>query len=159
MLALLNDPAWIRFIGDRGVRTLAAAAEYIERGPIAMYASHGFGLYLIQLKRGGEPIGICGLVKRDFLEDVDLGFALLPEYRGRGYAPEAAGAVMRYAEAALGLTRLVAITSRENEISAGLLEKLGFRFERMVPFPGESEPLRLFSRDLGAKIPVERNPQ
>ena len=148
MLELLNDPSWIRYIGDRGVRTLAEAADYIARGPLAMYTTYGFGLYLTELKTDGEPIGICGLLKRDFLEDVDIGFALLPRYRGKGYALEAASAVMRYAEATLGLTRVVAITTHENYSSARLLEKLGLRFEGMVRYGGEGDQLRLFSCDL-----------
>jgi ribosomal-protein-alanine N-acetyltransferase len=147
MLELLNDPSWIRYIGDRGVRTLAGAAEYIERGPVAMYTTYGFGLYLIERKVDGEPIGICGLVKRDFLEDVDIGFAMLERYRGNGYALEAARAVMEYAEATLGLKRVVAITTRDNERSARLLEKLGLRFEGMVRYPGESDMVRLFTYD------------
>jgi RimJ/RimL family protein N-acetyltransferase len=148
ILELLNDPDWLRYIGDRGVRTLQQAAGYIEDGPAKMYASHGFGLYLAELKRGGEPLGICGLLKRDFLEDVDIGFAFLPRHRGEGYALEAAAGVLGYAASALGLGRVAAIVARENERSARLLAKLGFRFERMVAYPGEEEALRLFIADL-----------
>lgn len=147
IVELLNDPDWIRYIGDRGVRTVEQAADYIERGPAAMYARHGFGLYLTELKAGGEPIGLCGLIRRDFLEDVDIGFAFLPRYRGAGYAREAAESVVRYA-ATLGLRRLVAITTQDNERSAQLLERLGLRFERMVAYPGEEEDLRLFAVEL-----------
>lgn len=147
IVELLNDPDWIRYIGDRGVRTAEQAADYIERGPAAMYARHGFGLYLTELKDGGAPIGLCGLIRRDFLDDADIGFAFLPRYRGVGYAREAAEAVVRHA-AALGLRRLVAIATKDNERSARLLERLGLRFERMVAYPGEQEELRLFAVEL-----------
>jgi [ribosomal protein S5]-alanine N-acetyltransferase len=145
ILELLNDPAWIQYIGDKGVRTLADAEHYIEDGPRAMYSAYGFGLYLAELKHSGEAIGLCGLLKRDWLEDVDIGFAFVPAYRRKGYAYEAAQAVLRYANDTLNLTRIVAITSLGNERSARLLERLGFRPESVVPFPGESEPVRLFS--------------
>ncbi len=148
IVELLNDPGWLRYIGDRGVRTLEQAADYIESGPASMYARYGFGLYLTELKHSGEPIGTCGLLKRDFLEHVDIGFAFLPRYRGEGYAFEAASGVLRYAAAALGLRRVVAIATQDNARSASLLEKLGFRFERMVAYPGESDELRLFACSL-----------
>jgi ribosomal-protein-alanine N-acetyltransferase len=149
ILTLLNDPDWLRFIGDRGVRTLEQAADYIAAGPVQMYARYGFGLYLTELKAGAEPIGLCGLIKRDFLDDVDIGFAFLPRYRSAGYAFEAAAAVLDYARSALGLRRVVAIVDPANERSVRLLEKLGLRFERMVAYPGEELDLRLFARDLG----------
>src|SRR2546430_1232042 len=108
---LVNDPLWLRFIGDKGVRTLADARDYILRGPVAMYERFGFGLYLTERKEDGVPIGICGLVKRESLADVDIGFAFLPKFHGRGYAHESAAAVMEYGKGALGLKRIVAITS------------------------------------------------
>lgn len=148
ILALLNDPDWLRFIGDRGVRTVAQAAAYIAAGPAAMYERHGFGLYLVELKAGGAPIGICGLIKRDFLDDVDLGFAFLPQGRGQGYALEAAEAVLRYAATALGLRRVAAITDLENQRSIRLLERLGLRFTRLLAYPGEEAPVRLFLGEL-----------
>lgn len=148
VVELLNDPDWLRYIGDRGVRSVEQAADYIESGPARMYARYGFGLYLAQLRASGEAIGLCGLVKRDFLEDVDIGFAFLPRYRGEGYALEAAEGVLRYAATTLGLGRVVAIVTRDNERSARLLARLGLRFERMVAYPGEEEELRLFARDL-----------
>jgi RimJ/RimL family protein N-acetyltransferase len=109
-----------------------------------MYSRLGFGLYLVAIKGGGPPIGICGLIKRDSLEDVDIGFAFLPEYWGRGYAYEAASAVMAYGGSVLGLKRIVAITSVDNDSSARLLEKLGLRFEAMVKLSNDSEEVRLF---------------
>ena len=148
VLRLLNEPSWIEHIGNKGVHTVDDATKYLVAGPIAMYERIGFGLYLVELKESREPIGMCGLIKRDFLEDVDIGFAFLPRYRGAGYAFEAAAAVLNYARTTLGLTRVVAITTTDNLASARLLEKLGLRFERMVSYPGEEDQLRLFARRL-----------
>jgi RimJ/RimL family protein N-acetyltransferase len=144
ILELLNDPDWIRFIGDRGVRTVEAAREYIEKGPAVSYARNGFGLWLTQLRESGVPIGICGLIKRDTLEDVDVGFAFLPAFRGQGYALEAATATMSYGRGALGLARIVAITDPENQTSIRLLEKLSLRFERMIRWPDDDTELCLY---------------
>jgi len=148
ILELLNDPSWLRFIGDKGVRTLEDARNYIVTGPVDMYARVGFGLYLVERKPDAVPIGICGLIKRDALEDVDIGFAFLPGFRARGYALEAAAAVMEYAKSAFGLRRLVAITTPENEASIRLLEKLGLRFERMMKLAGDSRDVSLFAASL-----------
>ncbi len=144
---LVNEPAWLRFIGDKGVRTLDAARDYITKSLVAMYERLGFGLYLTELKGAGVPVGVCGLIKRDSLEDVDIGFAFLPEFRGRGYAYESASAVMAYGKETFGLKRLVAITSPDNYDSARLLEKLGFSFERMVKLSDDDE-VSLFATDL-----------
>lgn len=143
-LRLLNEPSFLRFIGDRGVRTLEDARAYILKGPVDMYERLGFGLYLAELKEEGVPIGICGLVKRDFLEDVDIGFAFLPEFWGQGYASEAASAVMEHAKGALGLKRIVAITNPENHSSVRLLEKLGLKFDRMIRATADGPQIRLF---------------
>jgi ribosomal-protein-alanine N-acetyltransferase len=153
MLTLLNDPSFIRNIGDRGVRTVDDARRYIQNGPRASYARHGFGLWLVELIGDGEPVGICGLLKRDILEDVDVGFAFLPAYQSKGFGYESARAVLDYARDELGLRRVVAIVSAGNEVSARLLEKLGMRFEGMIqPFPAEP-PLRLFAVDFLAPSP------
>lgn len=144
MLGLLNEPSWLRFIGDRGVRTREDARAYILKGPVDMYDRLGFGLYIAELKEEGVPIGICGLVKRDFLEDVDLGFALLPGFWGQGYAYEAASAVMEHGKGALGLKRIVAITNPENHNSIRLLEKLGFQFDQMIRTQADGPEIRLF---------------
>jgi RimJ/RimL family protein N-acetyltransferase len=146
-LRLLNEPSFLRFIGDRGVRTLEDARAYILKGPVDMYERLGFGLYLAELKEEGVPIGICGLVKRDFLADVDIGFAFLPEFWGQGYASEAASAVMEYAKGALGLKRIVAITNPENHSSIRLLEKLGLKFDRMIRATADGPEIRLFVWD------------
>ncbi len=127
---LVNEPDWLRHIGDRGVRTIDAARDYIVNGPIDSYERHGFGLYLTELTESCEPIGICGLLKRESLEHVDLGFALVRRRFGRGYATEAAAAVVAYGERELGLERILAITSPDNYGSMRVLAKLGFVFER-----------------------------
>lgn len=147
MLELLNDPGWIRFIGDKGVRTVDEARAYIRQGPMAMYARYGFGLYRTELKEGAVPIGICGLIKRDGLDDVDVGFAFLPAFRDKGYAREAAAASMEYGRRVLGMGRIVAITLPDNRSSIKLLEKLGMRFERMIRLPGDTEELCLYASD------------
>ena len=148
ILRLLNQPSFIRNVGDRGVRTLEDAAGYIERGPMASYERHGFGLYLVELKDGGTPIGTCGVLKRDELPDADVGYSLVPEFWSQGFALEAARAVKDYARDTLGLRRLVAIVAPGNDASARLLEKLGFAFERMIRLGPDAEELRLFSSAL-----------
>jgi ribosomal-protein-alanine N-acetyltransferase len=148
ILALLNEPAFLRYIGDRGVRDEADARRYVEAGPVASYARFGFGLYRVGLKPAGEPIGICGLLKRDALEDPDIGFALLARHRSRGYAHEAAAAVLAHARTDLGLRRLLAITSPDNEVSIGLLERLGFRFERLARMAPDAPEVKVFAREL-----------
>ena len=147
ILELLNDPAFLRFIGDRGVRSLEDARKYITNGPMEMYARLGFGLYLVELKDGGIPIGLCGLIKRDGLNDVDIGFAFLPNYRSQGYAYEAAAATMAYGKDVINLQRIVAITSPDNEASGKLLEKLGMRFEKVIRLSEGAEEVKLFSTD------------
>lgn len=145
ILALLNDPGFLRFIGDKGVRTLADAAAYIERGPLASYAQHGFGLWLVTLKDGGTAIGMCGLIKREGLDDVDLGFAYLPQYGGRGYATEAAAAILHYGRTVLGLPRIVAITAPDNAASINVLQKVGLRHTRTIRLPSFQTDSLLFT--------------
>ncbi|TLM79630.1 GNAT family N-acetyltransferase [Microbulbifer harenosus] len=141
-LALMSDPDFHRYIGDRGVRTVEDARNYNLRGPIAMYRDHGFGMLRVELK-DGTAIGQCGLLKRDGLDDVDIGFAFLPEYRGRGYALEAAQAMLKWGETCLGFRRIVAIATPENRASLHLLETLGMKRERMIRLPGSNENLVL----------------
>jgi len=144
ILALLNDPGWLRYIGDRGVRTLDDARRYIAQGPRKMYADHGFGLYLVERKLDGVPLGLCGLIRRETLPDVDIGFALAEQFRGQGYAHEAAAATLRHAREALRLPRVVAIAMPENQASTRLLERLGLRFERTIQFGQPAETLNYF---------------
>ncbi len=144
MLRLLNEPSFIRNIGDRGVRTEAEARQYLENGALASYGQYGYGLYLVELRTSGEALGICGLVKRDYLDDPDVGFAFFPEFWLKGYAYESAAAVKAHAFDVLGVKRVLAITSPGNLGSIRVLEKIGLRFERMITPPGREETLRLF---------------
>jgi RimJ/RimL family protein N-acetyltransferase len=132
VLELLTDPGFLRFIGDRGVRTLDDARRYIDERFLASYALNGFGLYAALRKEDGAVVGMCGLVKRDGLEDVDVGFALLPGHRGRGYAIEGASAVLDLARNAFGLNRIVAIVNPDNADSIRVLERLGMTYERKL---------------------------
>lgn len=139
VFTLVNDSAWLQFIGDKGVRTLDDARAYLRNGPLDMYAKHGHGLYCVETKVDGGAIGMCGLIKRDTLPDVDLGYAFLPQARGGGYAFEAASATMTYARETLDLQRILAIVSPGNARSIALLEKLGFRFEKALRLPPKEE--------------------
>jgi RimJ/RimL family protein N-acetyltransferase len=148
IVTLLNDPAFLEHIGDRGVRNIAQAIEYLERGPFASYARHGFGLNAVVLRATGEPIGICGLLQREDLDAPDLGFAFLPAYRGQGYAYEAAIAVLEDAARTLACTRVLAVTQPGNQRSIALLERLGFSPERLLTLAHSEHGLQLFSRPL-----------
>jgi RimJ/RimL family protein N-acetyltransferase len=144
ILDLLTDPAWLRFIGDKGVRTLDDAHDYISQGPLLNYERLGFGLYLTQLKAGAILIGLCGLVKRPTLPDVDVGFAFLPQFRSQGYGFEAASAVLAYGYDTLRLRRIVAVVAPDNDASIKLIEKLGLTFERMVKLSDDGSESKLF---------------
>ena len=147
ILELLNEPGWKRYIGDRGVNTVDDARNYIETVPIASYRKHGFGLYAVGLKVDGSLVGMCGLIKRDTLRDVDIGFALLSRFEGKGFAREAAEATLGYARYELGLDRIVAITTEDNDRSGRLLERVGMKYECVISLNGDSEPLRLYAVD------------
>ena len=145
ILDLLNQPSFIQFIGDKGVRSVDDAKNYIATGPVESYHRHGFGLYLVELKDSQTPIGMCGVLKRESLPDPDLGFAFLPEYWGKGYAFESASAVLDQARNVFKLTQVLAITTPNNDASIKLLERLGFQFERVVKLSTDSEDVKLFS--------------
>lgn len=148
VLELLNDPDFVRHVGDRGVRTLDEARRYVGERFVAGYRREGFGMWLVEPKGSGATAGMCGLVRREGLDGVDIGYAFLPAFRGRGYASESARAVLAYARDALGLKRLLAITSPDNAASGRVLENVGLRFERMIRLsPGEPE-VRLYAADL-----------
>ncbi|KPL60152.1 GNAT family N-acetyltransferase [Rossellomorea vietnamensis] len=140
---LLNEPGWLNYIGDKGIRTIDDAKNYIENGPRAMYEREGFGLFLAERKDDRAPIGLCGLIKRDGLEDVDIGFAFLSDYQSQGYAYEAACATVEFAKEQ-GIKRLVAITTKDNESSSRLLEKLDMKFEGYVTLPDDTEELKKY---------------
>ena len=145
VLELLNEPSFLQYIGDRGVRNLEDARQYILNRLVTSYERNGFGLYLVELRKGRIPIGISGLVKRATLPDADIGFAFLPAYWSKGYALESAAAVMNYARDVLGLNRILAITSPDNEASAKLLGKIGLRFERMIKLSEDTDEVKLFT--------------
>ena len=147
ILELLNEPAFLQYIGDRQVRTVDDAVGYILKGPTASYREHGFGLDLVQLKADGSKIGICGLIQRDYLADPDIGYAYLQKYWAHGYAVEAAGAVLQHARLVLGLPRVLAITSNENIGSIRVLEKVGLDFDKLIQQPGYDQPSRLYTVD------------
>lgn len=123
ILELLNEPAFIRFIGNRGVRDIASAQDYLTKGPLASYARHGFGLWLAQKIDSQESIGLCGLLKRETLPDVDIGYAFLARFRSQGFAFESASAVKEHAIHSLGLKRLLGVTDQDNSMSIKVLEK------------------------------------
>lgn len=145
MLRLLNEPSFLHYIGDRGVRDLEQARQYIVDRMVASYEQFGFGLYMVELESSGEPIGTCGLIKREGMDDVEIGFAFLPEFWSQGYAVESAQAVMRHAEDDLGIERVVAIANLDNDRSFKLLEKLGLRFDRMIRLSENDPEVKLFT--------------
>jgi RimJ/RimL family protein N-acetyltransferase len=144
ILELLNEPAFIHNIADRGVRTLEDARNYIQNGPVTSYAKNGFGLFAVDLKETGIPIGMCGLIRRDVLPDVDIGYALLERYWNKGYAHEAAAAVLNYGYTTIGLKRIVAITALDNDASARVLEKIGLEYDSIIDLPSLGGQSKLF---------------
>jgi ribosomal-protein-alanine N-acetyltransferase len=144
MLELLNEPAFIKNIADRGVRSTEDARQYLASGPLASYEQNGFGMYAVELKESGVPVGVCGLVKREGLDDVDIGYAFLERFWSNGYAYESASAVLDYGRDVLGLERIVAITTPDNQGSIRVLEKIGLRFEKLITLPGYEGESRLF---------------
>lgn len=151
MLAQLEEPSFHRWIGDRGVRTLEQARQYILDGPVASYEKNGYGILHVSLKTDGTPIGTCGVLKRDSLDDADIGFALFPRFWSRGYAFEASRACLDHARDVLGLPRVVAITQPDNASSIRLLERLGLHLEKTIELPkfdgSGSETLNFYAID------------
>lgn len=149
MLSIWNDPAFMKYVGDRGIRSVAEAQRAIQEGAFHLYEEHGYGPYCMSLKSDGTAVGICGLFRRDNLDDPDIGFAVLPDYCGLGLAGEAAAAVVAHARDDLGIEYLTAIVSPENTASIGLIEKLGLTFERAITMPDDEHPISLY----GMKLP------
>jgi len=148
LVGLLNQPSFLANIGDRGVRNVDDAHRYLREGPMAMYEKHGFGLWHVSRQADGRAVGMCGLLRRDILPDVDVGYAFLPEYWGQGYAFEAADATLRHAATKFGLKRVVGVVSVGNGGSIRVLEKLGMSFERMVSMRANEPDVRLYGREL-----------
>lgn len=153
ILRLLNDPGFVRHIADKGVRDLEGARRYLRDGPLASYARWGFGLWRVELADDDTPIGMAGLLKRDYLPDMDIGYAFLPEHGGQGYAREAAAGVLDYARGRLNAPRVLAIVKEDNARSIRLLERLGFEPEGTVRPPGEQADVRLFAVALDTDTP------
>lgn len=146
-LRLYNEPSFLQHIGDKGVRTIEDAEKNLQQGAMASYAEHGYGMWLVENQQG-EAIGMCGLIKRDFLTETDLGYAYLPEYFGQGYAFEAATAVLAYAAEHIALNTLVAIVSPANQASQALLQKLGFEQHGQVLVPDKNEMVDFYRMQL-----------
>ena len=144
ILRLVNEPSFIANIGDRGIRSLEGASTYLLDGPIKSYAAHGHGLYLLALKQSLEPIGVCGLLKRAEFDDVDVGYALLPEFWSQGFASEAVSAVLQFASTSLGAPRTLGLVSPENVRSIKLLEKLGFEFSELRQMKPDGLPTAVY---------------
>lgn len=145
---LVNDPTWLEFIGDKGIRSVEAARSAILEGPLLMQERFGHSLYVMERKSDGQPLGLCGLIRRDILPDVDIGYAVRPAYFGQGYTYEAAAAVVAYARDALGIKRLMGITDPGNTVSIKLLEKLGLRLIESRDMPPNGRPTNIYAREL-----------
>lgn len=139
---LMNSPSYIKHIGDRGVRSDVEAAEYIRHKLMPTYDQFGFGFYIVRLRHMDFPIGLCGMVKRDNLEAIDLGFGFLDEYAGQGYAYEASRGVIEHAQEYHEVARLIAVTTADNAKSKNLLEKLGFSLEKKVKWNDDEDVLQ-----------------
>lgn len=145
---LVNDPSWLRFIGDKNVHSLDDARRYLREGPLDMYERYGFGMYRVEERESGTAVGMCGLIKRDALPDADVGYAFLPEFRGKGYAFEAAAGVLDHGNRVFGLERILAIVSPDNAHSIRVLEKAGMKFQETMEIrPGD--PVQVFARNWG----------
>ena len=154
VLELLNDSAFIQHIGDRNVRTLEQALAYLGEKVIPSYKRYGFGMYAVRLKQGDATVGMCGLVKRESLVDIDIGYGFLAAARGQGYALESALAIKLWAVETLGMERLVAIVSPDNQPSVTLLEKLGMSFESMIRLVEGDEDICLYAWNAATQVVV-----
>lgn len=148
ILELVNTPLYLQFIGDRNIRTSEDAKAFITNGPHKSYRENGYGLYCVLLKETAKPIGMCGLLKRDFFADPDIGFAFLPEAMGKGYAQEIAAATLEYAQTTIKLKRVIAFADPENGRSVNLLEKMGMRFQKRFKHPDDGKELVLYEKTL-----------
>ena len=145
IIELVNSPGWIQFIGDRNIKTVEQARNYLENGPIKSYRENGFGLFMVEVKEDGTPVGMCGILKRESLENPDIGFAFLPAFTGKGLAFEIASSTLLYAKEKLNLPVIFAITNPENKRSINLLEKIGMTFIRTIKSIPDNKELMLFS--------------
>ena len=141
---LVNEPAWKQYIGDKNVHTILDAEKYLENNIIPSYKKFGFGFYVVMLKEDNTSIGMCGLIKRDWMDYVEIGFAFLAQYRGKGYAIESSIATKKYAKEKLAISQIAAITDIDNEKSGNLLNRLGLEFDRLISYPGENKKCKLY---------------
>ncbi len=146
ILELLNTPTWLQFIGDRNVHSIEDAENYLLNGSLKSYVENGFGFYAVVAKETGNPIGMCGLIKRDTLPDIDIGFAFFPNLISKGYGFEIASAMLDYALNTLKIKRIIAIVNPDNEKSIGLIKKIGMQFEEMIKFGDDGKELMLFAK-------------
>lgn len=146
ILELLNTPTWLQFIGDRNVHSIEDAEKYLLNGSMKSYAENGFGFYAVIDKESEKAIGMCGLIKRDNLPDIDIGFAFLPHLLSKGFGYEIASATLDYAFNVLKIKRIIAIVNPDNEKSIGLIKKIGMQFEEMIKFGEEAKELMLFAK-------------
>lgn len=147
IIELLNSSGWLQYIGDKNVKTEEQAVNYLNNGPLKSYVQHGYGLYLVERKDNSAAIGMCGIIKRDTLENPDIGYAFLPDFNGKGYALEIAKATCTYARHTLAISKLSAITLASNARSISLLEKLGFIFSKTMCLPGSEVVLLLYNNE------------
>ena len=143
-MKLANTPSWLKYIGDRNIKSIEASKKYLRDGSIKSYKERGFGFYMVELQENNDLLGVCGLIKRDTLEDVDIGFAFMPEAEGKGFGYESAYSVLNYAKNKLKINRIIAITVPENERSIGLIKKIGLTYEKMVKLEDDGEDLMQF---------------
>jgi len=151
MLAVWNDPAFIRHVGDRGIRTIDAARVALQEGALKLFSDYGYGPFRVALIADDTPVGVCGLFRREGLEEPDIGFSILPQHWRKGYAFEAASAVVRHAKTDIRLERLTAVVSTENAASVALIEKLGLQFERMQRLPGDNDDVAVYGMQLNSQ--------
>ena len=148
MYSIWNDPAFVRYVGDRGIETLEMAETAMRDGPLHLYETYGYGPFRVTRRSDGAVAGVCGLYRRENLDAPDLGFAFLPDYRGLGFGYESSCAVLRYARDELELETVTAIVSPRNTASIALLLKLGLVFEKAIRMPGDDEDVSLYSINL-----------
>jgi len=144
IIELVNTPGWLRYIGDRNIKTAEQARNYLEQGPIKSYKENGFGLWLVELKENQQPIGMCGLLRREYLDHPDIGFAFLPGFTGKGFAFEAAQATIAFGTTQLKPETICAITMPENHQSIKLLEKIGMSYSHRIRLPITQEELLVY---------------
>ncbi|MGI9201533.1 MAG: GNAT family N-acetyltransferase [Woeseiaceae bacterium] len=145
MLSVWNDPAFYKYVGDRGIHTIDDARVALQEGAFQLYEKYGYGPFRIAIRENDQAIGTCGLFRREGFDDPDIGWSILPEFCGKGFAYEAACAVLEYGITDVSLTRVVAFISAENAPSIGLAKKLGLRYERMTRLVGDDEDVCLYS--------------